>query len=309
MSSTPSYAAAEQSVVNELLGSSQPPPKTPSTKRWTRFILPTYTTLFIAYLIIPIAVMIIFAFNTPVGRYNIKWEHASLDAWRDLFTFPDLTTALKLTLTVAFVATVLSTILGTFIGLALGRYRFRGAGAMNFVIFLAIASPEIVLGSSLLSMFVNARVPQGFVTILLAHTMFCISFVAITVRARVSGMDRALEEAAGDLGADPRTTFFKVTLPLIMPGVIAGALLAFALSIDDYVITNFVAGSKLTFPLWVFGATRQGIPVQVNVMGTLLFTFGILVVAGQLVATRMRARGDERRLAEDKARLAAVATS
>jgi spermidine/putrescine transport system permease protein len=309
MSSTPRYAAAEQSVVDELVDRTTPPPRTPSTKRWTRFILPTYTTLFIAYLIIPIAVMIIFAFNTPVGRYNIKWEHASLDAWRDLFTFPDLTTALKLTLTVAFVATVLSTILGTFIGLALGRYRFRGSGGMNFVIFLAIASPEIVLGSSLLSMFVNARVPQGFVTILLAHTMFCISFVAITVRARVSGMDRALEEAAGDLGADPRTTFFKVTLPLIMPGVIAGALLAFALSIDDYVITNFVAGSKLTFPLWVFGATRQGIPVQVNVMGTLLFTFGILVVAGQLVATRMRARGDERRLAEDKARLAAVDTS
>ena len=296
-------------VADELVEGVTPAPRTKSNKRWTRFILPTYTTMFIVYLIIPIAVMIIFAFNTPAGRYNIRWEHASLNAWRDLFTFPDLTTALKLTLTVAFLATILATILGTFIGLALGRYRFRGAGVVNFVIFLAIASPEIVLGSSLLSMFVNARVPQGFVTILLAHSMFCISFVAITVRARVSGMDRSLEEAAGDLGADPRTTFFKVTLPLILPGVIAGALLAFALSIDDYVITNFVAGSKLTFPLWVFGATRQGIPVQVNVMGTLLFTFGILVVVAQLAATRMRARGDEKRLAEDKARLAMAQTS
>ena len=158
-------------------------------------------------------------------------------------------------------------------------------------------------------MFVNARVPQGFITILLAHTMFCVSFVAITVRARVSGMDRSLEEAAGDLGADPRATFFKDTLPIIMPGVIAGALLAFALSIDDYVITNFVAGSKTTFPLWVFGATRQGIPVQVNVMGTLLFTFGILIVVAQLMATRMRRRGDEKRLAQDKARLVAAQTS
>ena len=296
-------------VADELVEGVTPAPRTKSNKRWTRFILPTYTTMFIVYLIIPIAVMIIFAFNTPAGRYNIRWEHASLNAWRDLFTFPDLTTALKLTLTVAFLATILATILGTFIGLALGRYRFRGAGVVNFVVFLAIASPEIVLGSSLLSMFVNARVPQGFVTILLAHSMFCISFVAITVRARVSGMDRSLEEAAGDLGADPRTTFFKVTLPLILPGVIAGALLAFALSIDDYVITNFVAGSKLTFPLWVFGATRQGIPVQVNVMGTLLFTFGILVVVAQLAATRMRARGDEKRLAEDKARLAMAQTS
>jgi spermidine/putrescine transport system permease protein len=309
MTSTPRYPAAAQSVVDEIVDHSTPAPKTPSNKRWTRFILPSYTTLFIFYLIIPIAVMIIFAFNTPAGRYNIKWEHASLDAWRDLFAFPDLSTSLKLSLEVAFLATICSTILGTFVGIALGRYRFRGAGAMNFVIFLAIASPEIVLGSSLLSMFVNARVPQGFITILLAHIMFCVSFVAITVRARVSGMDRSLEEAAGDLGADPRTTFFKVTLPIIMPGVIAGALLAFALSIDDYVITNFVAGSKTTFPLWVFGATRQGIPVQVNVMGTLLFAFGILVVMGQLMATRMRRRGDEKRLAQDKARLLAAQTS
>jgi spermidine/putrescine transport system permease protein len=293
----------------ETIGTISPAPKTPSNKRWTRFVLPTYTTLFITYLVIPIAVMIVFAFNTPAGRYNIRWEHASLQAWRNLFTFPDLTTSLKLTLEVAFLATIISTVLGTFVGLALGRYRFRGAGLMNFVIFLAIASPEIVLGSSMLTMFVNARVPQGFTTILLAHVMFCISFVAITVRARVSGMDRALEEAAGDLGADPKTTFFKVTLPLILPGVIAGALLAFALSIDDYVITNFVAGSKTTFPLWVFGATRQGVPVQVNVMGTLLFTFGILIVVGQLVAARRRGRGDERRLAQDKARLAAAQTS
>ena len=309
MSQLPENPAAYASVADELIHGTTPAPKTPSTKRWTRFILPSYTTLFIFYLIIPIAVMIIFAFNTPAGRYNIKWEHASLDAWRDLFAFPDLSTSLKLSLEVALLATIFSTILGTFVGIALGRYRFRGAGAMNFVIFLAIASPEIVLGSSLLSMFVNARVPQGFITILLAHTMFCVSFVAITVRARVSGMDRSLEEAAGDLGADPRATFFKVTLPIIMPGVIAGALLAFALSIDDYVITNFVAGSKTTFPLWVFGATRQGIPVQVNVMGTLLFTFGILIVVAQLMATRMRRRGDEKRLAQDKARLVAAQTS
>jgi spermidine/putrescine transport system permease protein len=296
-------------VVDELVDRTSPPPKTPSSKRWTRFILPTYTTVFILYLIVPIAVMIVFAFNTPAGRYNIKWEHASLDAWRDLFSFPDLSSSLKLTLEVAFLATIFSTGLGTFLGLALGRYRFRGLGAVNFIIFLAIASPEIVLGSSMLTMFVNARIPQGFITILLAHIMFCVSFVAITVRARVAGMDKSLEEAAGDLGADPKTTFMKVTLPVILPGVIAGALLAFALSIDDYVITNFVAGSKTTFPLWVFGATRQGIPVQVNVMGTLLFTFGILIVVGQLLASRARARSDEKHLAQDKARLATAQTS
>lgn len=304
----PRYAAAVGEGVNEYVdgvGASMPPiPK--SQKRWTRFILPTYTALFILYLIVPIAVMIIFSFNTPAGRYNIKWEHASLDAWRDLFSFPDLTSAIKLTLSIAVLATILSTALGTFLGIALGRYRFRGSGAVNFVIFLAIASPEIVLGSSMLSMFVNARFPLGFTTILLAHIMFSISFVAITVRARVQGMDRSLEEAAGDLGADPRTTFMKVTLPIILPGVIAGALLAFALSIDDYVITNFVAGSKETFPLWVFGATRQGIPVQVNVMGTILFTLGICVVVAQLVGARVKTRADKKRIEEDRARMVEI---
>jgi spermidine/putrescine transport system permease protein len=281
-----------------------PAPKPRSQKRWTRFILPTYSALFILYLIVPIAVMIVFSFNTPAGRFNIRWEHASLDAWRNLFFEPQLTDSLILTLEVAFTATIAATILGTFLGIALGRYRFRGSGAMNFVIFLAIASPEIVLGSSLLTMFVNARVPQGFVTILLAHIMFCVSFVAITVRARVSGMDRSLEEAAGDLGANPRTTFFKVTLPLIMPGVIAGALLAFALSIDDFVISNFVAGPKLTFPLWVFGATRQGLPPQVNVMGTILFAFGLVIVAVQIIGSRVK-ESQDRRLME-RPRIVAV---
>jgi spermidine/putrescine transport system permease protein len=271
-----------------------PPPKPRSQKRWTRFILPVYTGLFIVYLIVPIAVMIVFGFNTPAGRYNIKWEHASLDAWRNLFFEPALTQSLILTLEVAVSATIISTIIGMFLGLALGRYRFRGSGLMGFVIFLAIASPEIVLGSSLLTMYVSASVPQGFVTLLLSHVMFCIAFVAITVRARVQGMDRSLEEAAGDLGADPRTTFFKVTLPLIFPGVISGALLAFALSIDDYVISNFVAGPKLTFPLWVYGATRQGLPPQVNVMGTILFLLGLTIVGAQLVGSKMRERRDTR---------------
>jgi spermidine/putrescine transport system permease protein len=297
-----SAVAASDRVVE--VAADDRPPKPRSQKRWTRFILPTYSTLFILYLIVPIVVMIVFSFNTPAGRFNIRWEHASLDAWRNLFFEPQLTDSLILSLEVAFSATLLATVLGTFLGIALGRYRFRGSGAMNFVIFLAIASPEIVLGSSLLTMFVNARVPQGFVTILLAHVMFCVSFVAITVRARVAGMDRSLEEAAGDLGANPRTTFFKVTLPLIMPGVIAGALLAFALSLDDFVISNFVAGPKTTFPLWVFGATRLGLPPQVNVMGTILFAFGLLIVAIQIIGGRIK-ESQDRRLME-RPRMVAV---
>ena len=277
--------------------STGPAPVPKSRKRWTRFILPVYTALFIAYLIVPIVVMIIFSFNTPEGRFNIRWEGASLDAWRNLFFEPQLTESLILTLQLAVVSTILATILGTFLGIALGRYRFAGAGLMGFVIFLAIASPEIILGSSLLTMFVNAQVPLGFPTLVLAHVMFSLSFVAITVRARVQGMDPALEEAAGDLGATPRTTFFKVTLPLIMPGVISGALLAFALSIDDFVISNFVKGTLTTFPLWVFGATRQGLPPQVNVMGTLLFLFGLSIVVVQLFAASRKARKERREAA------------
>lgn len=274
------------------------PPVPRSRKRWTRFILPGYTAAFMLYLALPIAVMIVFGFNTPTGRFNISWERPSLEAWRNLFFEPQLTDSLILSLQVAASATVLSAVLGTFLGLALGRYRFRGAGPMGFVMVLAIASPEVVLGSSLLTMFVNAGVPLGFTTLLLAHAMFCISFVAITVRARVQGMDRSLEEAAGDLGADPRTTFLKVTLPLIFPGVISGALLAFALSIDDFVISNFVTSpTQSTFPLWVFGATRQGIPPQVNVMGTILFLFGIGIVVLQLVGGRVRESRAARRLA------------
>jgi spermidine/putrescine transport system permease protein len=265
-----------------------PARKRRSNKRWTRFILPVYTGLFLVYLIVPIVVMVVFGFNTPKGRFNIKWEHASLDAWRNLFFDPTFTRSVVLSLQIAVVATILATVLGTFLGLSLGRYRFRGSGGIDFVIFLAIASPEIVLGSSLLTMFIGAGVTLGFTTILLAHAMFCVSFVAITVRARVQGMDRSLEEAAGDLGADPRTTFLKVTLPGIMPGVVSGALLAFALSLDDFVITNFVAGPNATFPLWVYGATRLGLPPQVNVMGTILFLGGITVVVFQLIFARIR---------------------
>jgi spermidine/putrescine transport system permease protein len=175
---------------------------------------------------------------------------------------------------------VLSVFLGTLVGLALGKYRFRGLGAANLVQFAAISAPDIVLASSLLSFFVTLRVPLGLPTIIAAHTMFCLSFVAVTVRARVLGLDRSIEEAARDLGAGPWDTFRLVTLPLIFPGVMAGALLAFAISIDDFVVTSFVSGSTLTFPLWIWSSTRNGLPPQVDVLGTLVFAVGLLAAAG-----------------------------
>ncbi|MFI0354032.1 ABC transporter permease [Actinomadura sp. 9N407] len=236
-----------------------------------------YTWLLIGWLALPIAVMILFGFNDTHGKQNFRWEGFTLRWYARLLDRADLTTALLNSLTIALLSTVLSTVLGTLAGLALGRFRFRGRGAATLVLFMAISAPELVMGASLLSMFVTFGLPRGYGTILAAHVMFSIAFVAVTVRARASRLDPALAEAAQDLGAGPWTRFRLVTLPAIMPGVLAGALLAFVLSIDDFVITDFTSGATLTFPLWIYGSTRTGTPPQVNVMGTLIFATGVLI--------------------------------
>ncbi len=267
-----------------------PAPPAGRRRRWTRLVLPVYTWLMIVYFSLPILVMIVFGFNDTRGRLNLRWQGFTLRWYRDLFAIGDLTTALRNSLTIAVLTTVISTVLGTLVGLALGRYRFRGKGVYDLVIFASISAPELVLGTSLLSLFITLQVARGYLTILVAHVMFSLSFVAVTVRARVIGLDPALEEAAQDLGADPLTTFRKITLPLLFPGILAGALLAFALSIDDYVITSFNNGQTITFPLWVYGATRIGVPPQVNVMGTLIFLGGVAIAVGNtLLARRQRA--------------------
>jgi spermidine/putrescine transport system permease protein len=265
------------------------PPVNPPVRRWTRFILPAYTVLMILYLASPIFVMILYGFNAvPSDRQQPRFYGFTLDWWRNVFNIPGLPEAFKNSLILAPFSAVFATIMGTLVGLALGRYRFRGLRPSDFVIFLAIAVPEIVLGSSLLSMFVLAEVPLGLSTLLLSHIGFSIAFVAVTVRARVAGLDQSLEEAAQDLFATPVVGFFKVTLPLIAPAILAGFLLAFVLSLDDFVISNFVAGSTNTFPLWVYGSQRIGIPPQVNVMGTLLFVGGLVAAFANILAQRRR---------------------
>ena len=249
-------------------------------------MLPVYTGLVILYLMLPIFVMILFGFNNTQGRFNYTWQGFTLRWYRELFAIQDLTTSLKNSLSIAVISTILATILGTMIALALARYRFRGKGSMNMILFMNIASPEVVLGGSLLALMVTLDVSRGYGTILLAHVMFNIAYVAITVEARLQGFDRSLEEAAQDLGASPWVAFWKVIFPLVSPGILAGALLAFALSIDDYVITSFLSGQTQTFPLWVYGASRLGIPPQVNVMGTLIFVFGALLAVANLVWQR-----------------------
>jgi spermidine/putrescine transport system permease protein len=274
-------------TVQEALSEEAAPARSRRRSR-SRWVLPVWSWLVILWLSSPIIVMIVFGFNDTTGKFNIRWQGFTLRWYRELFTIPDLTQALVNSLSISLIVTVIATVLGTLMGMALGRYRFRGSGSVNLLLFANIAAPEVVLGAALLSLFLTLGVPRGYWTIVIAQVMFSIAYVAITVRARMVGLDPALEEAARDLGADPVATFFRVTLPLIMPGVLAGALLTFALSIDDYIITSFNAGNTVTFPLWVYGASRVGVPPQVNVMGTLIFAGGVLLALLAAVANRRK---------------------
>jgi spermidine/putrescine transport system permease protein len=238
-----------------------------------------YGAIAILYMLIPIGLIVVFSFNDPAGKFNFTWQGFTLSNWAHPFEITELTNALLLSLRLAALATLISTVLGTMIALALVRYDFFGRTASNYLIVIPTATPEVVLGASLLSLFLIYGLQLGFSTLLIAHVMFCISFVVIVVRSRLIGFDRSLEEAAQDLGANPFTTFRKVTLPLIWPGIIAGALLAFALSIDDFVVSNFTAGTEVTFPLYIFGAAQRGIPVQVYIIATMLFAITVLAMA------------------------------
>ncbi len=256
------------------------------------WFLRTYTWVVIAWLSLPILVMIVFGFNNTTGKFNFVWQGWTLRWYRELFVIPDLTTALRNSITIAVITTLFAAVMGTMIGYSMGKYRFRGRALMDLVLFANVAAPEIAMGTGLLSLFLTLNIPRGYLTVVIAHIMFDIVYVAITVRARMSAYDRSLEEAAKDLGASPATTFRLVTLPVLMPGVVAGSLLAFALSIDDFIITEFNAGSMQTFPLWVYGSSRVGTPPQVNVMGTLVFAFGVLLVLANAFWMRRNRRRD-----------------
>lgn len=247
----------------------------------------------LVYMLIPNLVVAVFSFNDPVGRYNYTWTAFSLDAWTDPCGAQGICDSLGLSLRIGLVASLAATLLGTMVAFALGRYRFRGRAGTNLLIFMPMATPEVVMGSSLLTLFLMMGLPAGSLAITIAHIMFCTSFVVVAVKARVATLDPRLEEAAADLGANPAQTFLRVTFPLAFPGILAGAMLAFSLSFDDYIITNFNASpSSITFPMYVWGAAQRGAPVQVNVIGTLMFLLALgVVVAGQvLTGRRERAR-------------------
>ena len=263
----------------------------PRRPRWRlgEMIVPVFAALAFVYLLVPIAYTVAFSFN-DAGRTNLVWRGFTLDNWANPCGAPRVCEAFVNSLQVGAIATVVATILGTLIALALVRYRFRGRALANLLIFLPMSTPEVVLGAALLAQFLSLRINPGFATVVIAHTMFCISFVVVTVKARVASLDPRLEEAAADLYAGPVQAFWRVTFPLLLPGIAAAALLAFSLSFDDFIITNFNSGSFVTFPKFVYVSATRGIPPQANVIGSAMFALALLLVIGAQVVGAARRR-------------------
>ena len=252
-------------------------------------LIPIIGILVLVYLFIPIAVVAILSFNKPAGKFNVAWNEFSLAGWQNICGVPGVCSSFLTSIQIGFLSTLVGTLFGTMIAFGLVRYRFRGRSTTNLLIFLPMATPEVVLGSSLLALFLSLAFPLGFWTVTIAHIVFVISFVVVTVKARLQGMDPRLEEAARDLYADPRSTFRYVTFPLVLPGILGAALLGFSLSFDDYIISAFNAGTLVTFPIYIWGAAQRGIPVQVNALATLVFLLTLaLVLTVQFVNSRRR---------------------
>jgi spermidine/putrescine transport system permease protein len=259
------------------------------TSRWfSRNLIRIYAGLAFIYLFIPVAYTFAFSFNNA-GKSNLVWQGFTLDNWKNPCGAPQVCESVANSLKIGVLSTVLATILGTMIAFAIGRHKFKGRTTTNLLIFLPMATPEVVLGASLLAMFLNLRINPGFWTIVIAHVMFCISFVVVTVKARIASLDPKLEQAAMDLYANERETFRYVTLPLVMPGIAGAALLAFSLSFDDFIITNFNSGVVSTFPKFVYVSAARGIPAQANVIGSAMFFIAlIIVIVGQVVSRQRK---------------------
>ena len=255
--------------------------------RWFgRNLIRIYAVVAFTYLFIPVAYTFAFSFNDS-GKSNLVWKGFTFDNWKNPCGAPEICSALGNSIKIGFLATVFSTILGTMIAFALGRHKFKGRSTTNLLIFLPMATPEIVLGASLLSLFLVFKINPGFWPTVIAHVLFCVSFVVVTVKARIASLDPRLEQAAMDLYANERETFRRVTLPLVAPGIAAAALLAFSLSFDDFIITNFNSGTMTTFPKFVYVSAARGIPPQANVIGSAMFIIALaVVILGQIVGRK-----------------------
>jgi spermidine/putrescine transport system permease protein len=242
----------------------------------------------LTYMMIPLALIIILSFNKPKGRQNTAWNEFSLEAWTNICRDPTICRAFSVSVQIAILVTVVATILGTMISFALVRHRFRGKNTTSLGVFIPLSTPDVILGASLLALFLNIFIPLGFWTIVIAQITFTISFVVVVVNARLAGMDPRLEQAAMDLYATPSETFRYVTFPLALPGIAAAALISLSLSFDDYIITSFNSGRLVTFPLYVWNAAQRGIPPQVNVIASLMFLGSLALVALAAIISRRR---------------------
>jgi spermidine/putrescine transport system permease protein len=259
------------------------------TRGLTKFLLPTYVLLIFMFLMIPIAYTFVFSFNDSI-KSNIIWRGFTFNNWLNVCAQQDVCTAFTNSIIIAVSATVAATVMGTMIAIALVRYYFRFRSATNLLLFLPLATPEVVMGAGLAAQFLDFGWPKGMGTVIIAHTMFTLSFVVVTVKARVATLDPALEEAGRDLYASPAKVFLKVTLPLLLPGILAAAMLAFALSFDDFIITQFNSGSVSTFPKFVYTAAARGIPAQANVLGSAVFIIAIAIVVAVQVRSSIKAK-------------------
>jgi spermidine/putrescine transport system permease protein len=251
------------------------------------WLLPFYAIIAFVFLLIPIAYTFVFSFNDSV-KSNIVWRGFTFDKWLNVCDQIDVCVAFGNSIIIGVVATICATILGTMIAIALVRYRFRFRSAISLLLFLPMATPEVVLGAGLAAEFLSAGVEKGLVTIIIAHTMFCVSFVVVTVKARVSTLDPALEEAGRDLYGSPSQVFWRVTFPLLLPGIIAAALLSFALSFDDFIITNFNSGTTSTFPKYIYISAARGIPAEANVIASAVFFLAIILVVVSQVSSAVK---------------------
>jgi spermidine/putrescine transport system permease protein len=242
----------------------------------------------LVFLFLPVFVIVMFSFNDPAGKFNLSWQQFTFDNWLHPFKYPELTEAMVTSLEVATVSTAISIVLGTFLAIALVRQRFVGREALDTLLVLPLTVAEVVMAASLLTLFLDLGWNRGFGTIVLANVAFQLSFVALTIRARVRGHDWTTEDAALDLGAGPVRTFLRVTFPLILPGIVAAALLAFALSLDDFIITFFNAGATTTYPLYVNAAVKNGLPPQVNVLATAILVISLVLIGAGTLWRRNR---------------------
>lgn len=281
-------------VASPDAGTSTPSRRRPRPLQWLAdHLVLILGLLVLLYMVAPVLIVVLMSFNDPASRNSYTFDGFTLDNWTNLCRPYQLCSSVGISLQIGFLATAVATLLGTLMAFAMVRHRFRGRATANLLIFLPMATPEIVMGSSLLALFVSAGMASvlGFWTIFVAHVLFCLSFVVVTVKARLAGLDPKLEQAAADLYANEWQTFWRVSFPLVFPGILAAALLSFSLSFDDFIITNLNSGQTVTFPMFVWGAAQRGVPMQVNVIGTIMFLIALVAVVVGELGSRRRARG------------------